>query len=86
MKPEDNTLDDKYSQGSGRIFLTGTQALARLPMLQRDRGLAAALNTAGYISAYCGSPLGGLDQALWKTQNIAAAGIKRRALHDRLLA
>jgi len=46
--------------------MTGTQALVRLPMLQRVRDLAAGLNTAGFISGYRGSPLGGFDQALWK--------------------
>jgi indolepyruvate ferredoxin oxidoreductase len=67
------TLDDKYTIGSGRVFLTGIQALARLPMLQRERDLAAGLNTAGYISGYRGSPLGGLDQALWKAKAHLAA-------------
>ena len=62
------TLDDKYNIESGRIYLTGIQALARLPMLQRDRDLAAGLNTAGFISGYRGSPLGGLDQTLWKAR------------------
>jgi indolepyruvate ferredoxin oxidoreductase len=62
------SLDDKYTIESGRIYLTGIQALARLPMLQRDRDLAAGLNTAGFISGYRGSPLGGLDQALWKAK------------------
>jgi indolepyruvate ferredoxin oxidoreductase len=62
------TLDDKYLLESGRVFLTGIQALARLPMLQRRRDLAAGLNTAGYISGYRGSPLGGLDLALWKAR------------------
>jgi len=61
-------LDDKYTLDEGRLFLTGTQALARLPMLQRERDLAAGLNTAGYISGYRGSPLGGLDIALWKAK------------------
>jgi indolepyruvate ferredoxin oxidoreductase len=61
-------LDDKYTLAAGRLFLTGTQALARLPMLQRQRDLAAGLNTAGYISGYRGSPLGGLDIALWKAK------------------
>jgi hypothetical protein len=61
-------LDDRYTVESGRVFLTGTQALARLPMLQRDRDLAAGLNTAGFISGYRGSPLGGLDLALWKAR------------------
>jgi len=58
------TLDDKYSLERGRVFLTGIQALVRLPILQRQRDLAAGLNTAGFVSGYRGSPLGGLDQAL----------------------
>ncbi len=62
------TLDDKYTRTTGRVFLTGTQALIRLPMLQRERDLAAGLNTAGFISGYRGSPLGGLDQGLWKAK------------------
>jgi len=62
------SLEDKYTQASGRIFLTGTQALVRLAMMQRERDLAAGLNTAGFISGYRGSPLGGLDQALWKAR------------------
>jgi indolepyruvate ferredoxin oxidoreductase len=65
---EDLSLEDKYTQASGRVFLTGTQALVRLPMLQRQRDLAAGLNTAGYVSGYRGSPLGGLDQALWRAR------------------
>jgi indolepyruvate ferredoxin oxidoreductase len=67
------TLDDKYNIESGRIYLTGIQALARLPMLQRDRDIAAGLNTAGFISGYRGSPLGGLDQTLWKAKAQLAA-------------
>jgi len=59
------TLDDKYTLEQGRIYLNGTQALARLPMMQRQRDLDAGLNTACFISGYRGSPLGGLDQALW---------------------
>jgi indolepyruvate ferredoxin oxidoreductase len=58
------TLDDKYALKSGRIYLTGTQALVRLPMMQRQRDKAAGLDTAGYISGYRGSPLGGIDQAM----------------------
>lgn len=49
-----------------RPYLTGLQALARLPLLQRARDAAAGLDTAGFVSGYRGSPLGGLDQALWK--------------------
>ncbi len=44
------TLDDKYTLERGRVFLTGTQALVRLPMLQRKRALAAGLDTACFIS------------------------------------
>ncbi len=62
------TLDDKYVLESGRVYLTGTQALVRLPMMQRQRDLAAGLNTACYISGYRGSPLGGFDQALWQAK------------------
>ncbi len=62
------TLEDKYTQASGRIYLTGTQALVRLAMMQRARDLAAGLNTGGFISGYRGSPLGGFDQALWKAK------------------
>ncbi|HZX30830.1 MAG TPA: indolepyruvate ferredoxin oxidoreductase family protein [Rhodocyclaceae bacterium] len=63
------TLEDKYTATSGRVFLTGIQALVRLPMLQRLRDQAAGLNTAGFVSGYRGSPLGGLDQALWKARD-----------------
>ncbi len=59
------TLDDKYVLDSGRVYLTGTQALVRLPIMQRQRDVAAGLNTGCFISGYRGSPLGGLDQALW---------------------
>lgn len=59
-------LDDKYTLEEGQIFITGTQALARLPLMQRKRDLSQGLNTAGFISGYRGSPLGGFDQTLWK--------------------
>ncbi|HEX6842312.1 MAG TPA: indolepyruvate ferredoxin oxidoreductase family protein, partial [Stellaceae bacterium] len=62
------TLDDKYTLDKGRIYLTGIQALVRLPMLQRQRDAAAGLNTAGFISGYRGSPLSGLDQHLWQAK------------------
>jgi indolepyruvate ferredoxin oxidoreductase len=62
---ENVSLDDKYSLTRGSAFMSGVQALVRLPMLQRQRDLAAGLNTAGFISGYRGSPLGGYDQALW---------------------
>ncbi|MFN7856478.1 MAG: hypothetical protein ACK5OA_07860, partial [Acidovorax sp.] len=59
------TLDDKYSLESGRAFMSGVQALVRLPMLQRAADALRGLNTAGFVSGYRGSPLGGYDQALW---------------------
>jgi indolepyruvate ferredoxin oxidoreductase len=62
------SLDDKYLLDHGRAYMTGTQALVRLPMIQRQRDLAAGLNTAGFISGYRGSPLGAYDQALWKAK------------------
>ncbi|MDO9074216.1 MAG: indolepyruvate ferredoxin oxidoreductase family protein [Rubrivivax sp.] len=62
---ESVTLDDKYSLASGRAFMSGVQALVRLPMLQRERDQRAGLNTGGFISGYRGSPLGNYDQALW---------------------
>ena len=63
---ESVTLDDKYSLDHGRAFMSGVQALVRLPMLQRLRDAALGKNTAGFISGYRGSPLGGYDQALVK--------------------
>ncbi len=59
------SLDDKYALDHGRAFMSGVQALVRLPMLQRQRDAIQGLNTAGFISGYRGSPLGGYDQALW---------------------
>ncbi len=70
---ESVTLDDKYTLASGRAFMSGVQALVRLPMLQRQRDLQAGLNTAGFISGYRGSPLGGYDQALWAAKKHLAA-------------
>src|SRR6187431_2689075 len=62
----DVSLDDKYALESGRVYLTGAQAFVRLLMLQRQRDALAGLNTAGFVSGYRGSPLGALDQSLWK--------------------
>jgi indolepyruvate ferredoxin oxidoreductase len=59
-------LDDKYTLEKGRVYLNGTQALVRLLMLQRERDARAGLNTAGFVSGYRGSPLGSVDQTLWK--------------------
>ena len=67
------SLDDKYALDTGRAFMSGVQALVRLPMLQRTRDALAGLNTAGFISGYRGSPLGGYDQALWAAKKHLAA-------------
>ena len=71
MKP-DVHLDDKYTLATGRAYLTGTQALVKLPMMQQQRDRAAGLNTAAFISGYRGSPLGGFDLALWKAKAFLA--------------
>ncbi|MFZ2298342.1 MAG: indolepyruvate ferredoxin oxidoreductase family protein, partial [Aquabacterium sp.] len=61
----DLSLDDKYTQERGRVYMSGIQALVRLPMLQHTRDALDGLRTAGLISGYRGSPLGAYDQALW---------------------
>ena len=66
------SLDDKYVLESGRVYLTGTQALVRLALMQRRRDQQAGLNTAAFISGYRGSPLGGFDQALWRARKFLA--------------
>src|SRR5258708_1214357 len=58
-------LDDKYTLQSGRVFVTGTQALVGLPIMQHLRDRAAGITSGCYISGYRGSPLGGFDQQLW---------------------
>ncbi len=70
-------LDDKYRLATGHLYLTGTQALTRLPMLQRQRDLAHGLNTACFISGYRGSPLGGLDKSLWEAREF----LQQNAIH-----
>ncbi|TMH43290.1 MAG: indolepyruvate ferredoxin oxidoreductase family protein [Betaproteobacteria bacterium] len=62
------SLEDKYTLERGRVFLTGTQALIRVMMLQRARDARAGVNSAGFVSGYRGSPLGGFDQALWRAR------------------
>ena len=68
--PLDNyELNDRYRRESGRVFLTGTQALVRIALMQRTMDKAAGLNTAGFVSGYRGSPLGAFDQELWRAQS-----------------
>ncbi|WP_137921089.1 indolepyruvate ferredoxin oxidoreductase family protein [Hydrogenophaga sp. 2FB] len=67
------TLDDKYALDQGRAFMSGVQALVKLPMLQRQRDALVGKNTAGFISGYRGSPLGGYDQSLQKAASYLKA-------------
>ncbi|HEY1042317.1 MAG TPA: indolepyruvate ferredoxin oxidoreductase family protein [Telluria sp.] len=69
LEPSDGiSLDDKWTLERGRAFMTGTQALIRLPMMQRERDLKAGLNTAGYISGYRGSPVTSVDMTAMKAK------------------
>lgn len=68
----DVRLEDRYRPDQGKVLLNGSQALVRLLLLRRELDTAAGLDTAGYVSGYRGSPLGGVDQALWK----ASAALK----------
>ena len=74
---KDVSLDDKYTATDGRVFLTGIQALIRLPLMQHQRDKAAGLNTGGFISGYRGSPLGGLDLNLWRAKKF----LKENQIH-----
>jgi indolepyruvate ferredoxin oxidoreductase len=67
------SLDDKYTMEEGEIFLSGAQAIVRLALDQHRRDAAAGLHTAGFISGYRGSPLGGVDTALWRADRFLAA-------------
>ncbi|MEO7245169.1 MAG: indolepyruvate ferredoxin oxidoreductase family protein [Rubrivivax sp.] len=73
----DYRLADNLWADRGAVFLTGTQALVRLLLMQRARDAAAGLDTAGFVSGYRGSPLGMVDQAIWKAgEKFTAAGIR----------
>lgn len=72
----DISLDDKWTITHGRALMTGTQAMARVLLAQRALDAAAGLNTAGYVSGYRGSPLGGFDTTLWSVgERLAEANI-----------
>ncbi|WP_417417850.1 indolepyruvate ferredoxin oxidoreductase family protein [Hoeflea sp.] len=68
MTVHDVSLDDKFDLTKDRIFVTGSQAVVRLLMMQQERDRLAGLNTAGFVSGYRGSPLGGLDQQIMRAQ------------------
>ncbi|HVM85878.1 MAG TPA: hypothetical protein VMW18_18435, partial [Candidatus Binatia bacterium] len=69
----DVSLSDVYTRTSGRVLMSGIQALVRLPMVQIRRDRAAGLNTAGFVSGYRGSPLGGYDSALGRAKKFLDA-------------
>ena len=71
------TLDDKYTFESGRVYLTGTQALVRLCLMQRQRDHRAGLNTACFVSGYRGSPLGTVDREFWRAEEF----LKKHHIH-----
>ncbi len=82
------SLEDKYRLPAGRVFMTGIQALTRLPLAQRQRDRAAGLNTGGFISGYRGSPLGAYDKELWKAKKYLEAEnvVFRPAVNEDLAA
>ena len=63
------SLSDKYALDKARAYMTGIEALVRLPILQHQRDMQRGLNTAGFVSGYRGSPLGGVDQAMWQAKH-----------------
>src|SRR5450755_1056002 len=65
---DDYALLDRYVRQTGRVLLTGTQALVRILLDQRDRDRADGINSAGFVSGYRGSPLGGVDLELWRAE------------------
>src|SRR5215208_832445 len=80
MALRDVTLDDKYDLDNSRIFVTGFQALVRLCLMQKELDRRAGLHTAGYVTGYRGSPLGGLDQQFLRAaRQLEAADIRFQA-------
>jgi len=69
---DDYALNDRYRRQTGRVFLTGTQALVAILLMQRRMDERAGLNTAGFVSGYRGSPLGAVDQAMWGAKKFLA--------------
>src|SRR5512141_1322143 len=82
------SLDDKYDLAQARVFVTGYQALIRACLMQKERDRRVGLNTAGYLTGYRGSPLGGLDQQFMRAaRQLTAADIKFQAgLNEELAA
>src|SRR5512139_954147 len=72
MSAQPFSLDDKYLQAQGEVFLTGMQALVRLPLLQAEHDRRHGRRTAGFISGYRGSPIGGYDRELARARELLA--------------
>lgn len=66
MTKQKVSLSDRYTQHAGPIHLRGSQAMVRLLLLQRQRDVAAGLNTGGFVSGYRGSPMTAIDEELWR--------------------
>ena len=88
MTLHDVALDDKYDLSKERIFVSGAQAVVRMLLMQRERDRREGLNTAGFVSGYRGSPLGGFDQQLWKAKKSLEASniIFQPGLNEELAA
>ena len=86
MPYADATLSDVYTQRTGEVFISGIQALVRLPLIQIARDRKAGLNTAGFISGYRGSPLGGYDLELARAYSYldAAGVVVRPAINEEM--
>ena len=86
MPYADAALSDVYTQQTGEVFIGGIQALVRLPLIQIARDRKAGLNTAGYISGYRGSPLGGYDLELARAHRYldAAGVVVRPAINEEM--
>jgi len=70
-------LDDKYDLGQRRVFVTGFQALVRLCLMQKELDRRSGLSTAGFVTGYRGSPLGGLDsQFLRAAPQLAQSSVR----------
>src|SRR5215216_2064625 len=76
MRHADVTLDDKFLLTEGRVFITGVQSLLRVLIDRKRLDVAQGLNTAGFVSGYRGSPLGGLDQQAHRAEkHLSAADV-----------
>ena len=67
------SLDDKYDLTKDRIYISGPQVFVRLMLMQKAMDERAGLNTAGYVTGYRGSPVGGVDQAFERAEAEARA-------------